>query len=111
MAFAIGGILAAVYLLLGLLLGVGAIQASDLALCGDPAGVAASGEDDCIDTSSAGRAVGLALAYGAVLAAFATVVLGVRFARRREGGRWLAASAVAAPVLALAAIFFLPVSF
>ena len=52
-------------------------------------------------------------AFGAasVLAAFATVVFGVRFARRREGGRWLAATAIATPVLALAAVLFLPISF
>jgi hypothetical protein len=111
LAYAIGGILATVYLLLGLLLLLGAISTSDLALCSDHAGVVASGEDDCIDTSSAGRAAGLVLGYGSVLAAFATVVLGVRFARRREGGRWLAATAVAAPLLALAAVLFLPISF
>jgi hypothetical protein len=111
MAYAVGGILAAIYLLLGLLLGVAAITTSDLALCSDHAGVLASGENDCIDSSSVGRAVGLVLGYGSVLAAFATAVLGVRFARRREGGRWLAAMAVAAPVLALAAVIFLPISF
>ena len=111
MAFAVGGILATVYLLLGLLLGVGAIQASDLAVCSDPAAVAESGEDDCFDTSSAGRAAGLALAYASVLAAFATVVLAVIFARRRVRGLQLAGAAVATPLLALGAIFFLPISF
>lgn len=84
MAYAVGGIVATIYLPIGLLLVVGAISVSDLALCSDPAGVAASGEDDCIDSSSLGRAVGLALAYESVLAAFATVALGVIFARRRE---------------------------
>jgi hypothetical protein len=111
MAWAVGGILASVYLLLGLLLAVGAIQASDLALCSEPAAVIESGEDDCIDTSSAGRAAGIALAYASVLAAFATVFLAVRFARRREGGLQLACAAVATPVLALGAILFLPISF
>ena len=111
MAFAIGGILATVYLLLGLLFLVGAIQASDLALCSDHAGVVASGEDDCIDTSSIGRVVGLTLAYGSVAAAFATVALGVLFARRRERGLQLAGMAVVTLVLALGAILFLPISF
>jgi hypothetical protein len=110
-ALAVGGMLATIYLLLGLLLAVGAIQVSDLALCSDHAGVIASGEDDCIDSSSAGRVAGLVLAYASVLAAFATVALGVRFARRREGGPLLAAAAVATPVLAVGAILFLPVSF
>ena len=111
MAFAVGGILATVYLLLGLLLLIGAITSSDLALCSDHAGVIASGEDDCIDTSEAGRAVGLALAWASVLAAFATVGLGVYFARRRERGAWLSIAAIAAPLLALGAVLFLPISF
>ncbi len=111
MAYAVGGILATVYLLLGALLLFSAIQVSDLALCDDPAGVIASGEDDCIDTSSAGRAVGVGLAFASVLASFATVGLRVIFARRRERGRQLATAAVATPVLALAAVFFLPISF
>ena len=55
MTYAVGGITATIYLLLALILLYSAIQVSDLALCSDPAGVAASGEDDCIDTSSAGR--------------------------------------------------------
>jgi hypothetical protein len=110
-AYAVGGILATIYLLLGLLLLVGAIQTSDLALCSDHAGVLASGEDDCIDTSEAGRALGLALGYASVLGAFATVGLGVFFARRRERGAQLAVVAVATPVLALGAILFLPISF
>ncbi len=111
MAFAAGGIVATIYLLLGLLLAVGAIQVSDLALCSDPAGVAASGEDDCIDSSSLGRVVGLVLAYGSVLAAFATVALGIWFARRRERGLQLAGTAIATLLLALGAILFLPVEF
>ena len=111
MAYAVGGILATIYLLLGLLLLVGAIQSSDLALCSDHAGVIASGEDDCIDASEAGRAAGLVLGYASVLAAFATVALGVYFARRRERGAQLAAAAIATPVLALGAVFFLPISF
>ena len=111
MTYAVGGITATIYLLLALILLYSAIQVSDLALCSDPAGVAASGEDDCIDTSSAGRVVGLALAYASVVGACATVGLGAYFARRRERGRQLAAAAVATPVLALAAVFFLPISF
>jgi hypothetical protein len=109
--YAVGGILATIYLLLGLLLLAGAISVGDLALCSDHAGVVASGESDCIDSSSAGRALGLALAYGSVLGAFTTVVLGVVFARRREQGRRLIAAAVATPVLALGAILLLPISF
>jgi hypothetical protein len=111
MAFAIGGIVATLYLLLGLALLFSAITVSDLALCSDPAGVSASGEDDCIDTSSAGRAAGLVLAYASTFAAFTTVGLGVLFARRRERAKQLAAAALATPVLALGAIFFLPISF
>ena len=111
MAYAVGGILAVIYLLVGLLLAFGALQVSDLALCSDPAGVAASGEDDCIDGGDAGRAIGLTLAYGSVLCAFATVGLGLVFARRRERGRLLALTAVLTPVLVLASILFLPVSF
>ena len=111
MSYAIGGIMATIYLLLGLLLVYSAIQVSDYALCSDPAGIAASGEDDCIDTSSAGRAIGLVLAYGSVIAAFATVGLGVFFARRRERAGQLAAAAIATPVLALGALLLLPISF
>ena len=111
MAYAVGGVIATIYLLLGLLLGFAAIQATDLALCSDHAAVLASGEDDCIDSSSLGRAVGLALAYASVATAFAAVVLGLIFARRRERGAQLAAAAIATPILALAAILFLPVSF
>ena len=111
MAFAVGAILATVYLLLGLLLGVGAVSVSDLALCSDHAGVVASGENDCVDTSSAGRALGLVLVYGSVLTAFVTVVLGVVFARSNARGRQLIAAAVATPVLALGAILLLPISF
>ena len=111
MSYAVGGITATIYLLLGLLLLFSAIQASDLALCSDPAGVIASGEDDCIDTSSAGRVAGLALGYASVVGAFATVGLGVYFARRRERGGQLATAAVATPLLALAAVLFLPINF
>jgi hypothetical protein len=110
-SFALGGITATIYLLAGLLLLVGAIQVSDLALCSDPEAVRASGEDDCIEGSSGERVAGLLLAYGAVGAAFATVALGVWFARRRERGRELALAAVATPLLALGALLLLPVSF
>ena len=111
MSYAVGGIIATLYVLLGALLLFSAIQVTELALCSDPAGIAASGEDDCIDTSSAGRAIGFVLAYCSVIAAFATVGLGVFFARRRERGGQLAAAAIVTPVLALAAVFFLPISF
>ena len=111
MAYAVGGITATLYFLLGLLLLFSALQVTDLALCSDPAGVVASGEDDCIDTSSAGRAIGYALAYAAVLASFATVGLAVFFARRRERAGQLVAAAIATPVLVLAAVLFLPISF
>jgi hypothetical protein len=110
-AFAVGGIVATVYLLAGLLLLVGAIQVSDLALCSDPDAVRASGEDDCIEGSSGRRVLGLALAYAAVATAFATVALGVIFARRRERGLQLALAAVVTPLLALGALLLLPVSF
>ena len=111
MTFALGGIIATIYLLAGLLLLVGAIQVSDLALCSDPEAVRASGEDDCIEGSSGERAVGLLLAYAAVGAAFAAVALGVVFARRRMHGRWLAVAAIATPLIALGALLLLPVSF
>lgn len=110
MAYAVGGIAATIYLLIGLLLAFGAIQVSELALCSDPAGVAASGEDDCIDSSGAGRALGLVLAFASVLCAFATVALGLVFARRRERGGLLALAAVLTPLLVLGAALFLPVS-
>ena len=111
MAFVVGGLVATLYLLAGLLLLVGAIQVSDLAPCSDPEAVRASGEDDCIEGSSGERILGLALAWGSVAAAFATVVLGVIFARRRERGVQLAFAAVATLALALGALLLLPVSF
>jgi hypothetical protein len=111
LAFVAGGILAALYLLAGLLLLVGAIEVSDLAVCTDPEAVRASGEDDCIDGSSGERMLGLGLAYGSVVAAFATVLLAVIFARRRERGLQLALAAAVTPLLALGALALLPVSF
>jgi len=111
MAFAAGGILATIYLLLGALLLIGAIQVSDLALCSDPDAVRASGEDDCIDTSSFGRAVGIALAYASVLGAVATIALALIFARRRERGAQLAVAAVLTPLLALGGFLLLPIEF
>lgn len=88
-----------------------ALGAADLASCSDPDAVPASGEDDCIEGSSAERLIGLVLGFGSVAAAAATVGFAFVYARRGQGGRRALASAVATPILALAALLLLPVSF
>jgi hypothetical protein len=109
--FAVGGIVATVYLVVALLLLVGATQVDGFALCSDPEAVNRSGEDDCIEGSSGERLIGLVLAYGAVATAFATVALGVWFASRHERGPLLALTAVATPLLTVGALALLPISF
>jgi hypothetical protein len=111
MAYAVGGILAALFGLVCALLLLAMISVSDLALCSDPEAVRASGESDCIEGSSGERIAGLALGWAAVLAAALTVALALVWARRRERGAQLAAAAIATPLLALGALLLVPVSF
>ena len=80
----------------------------DLPLCSD------SGRDpqeDCIEGGGFDRALGLVLGALAVVSAGAGVWFGVRLMRRGTDGRKLAMAAVATPLLALAALLLLPVSF
>ena len=93
----------------GLLLAM--ITAGDLASCEDRAAFLASGEDECIEGSGADKAIGLILGYGASATAALAAAWGAIYASRRSRGRAFVASALATPVLALGAFYFLPVSF
>lgn len=84
------------------------ISVADLPLCSDPDGAVV---DDCIEGSDTERALGLASALAAVLAAAAGTWSGARFVRGRTGKKVLMAALVATPVFALLAVFLLPVSF
>ena len=87
------------------------LSAIDLASCSDPDAVAASGEDDCIEGSADKRLIGLVIGFGSVAAAAATVSFAFIYARRGQGGGRTVASALATPILALAALLLLPVNF
>lgn len=107
----LAGLLALVLALACIGLLVALIDVSGLALCDDPEAVRASGSDDCIEGSSAGKAIGLALGGAATAVAAYGSFLAVGYTRRRQRGAALAACAVATPLLALGAVFLLPVSF
>ena len=104
--------------LLALFLGLAAIgllvamlEVGGLALCDDPEAFRASGSDDCIESSSGARALGLVLGWAAVACAALGSLLCARYARRRLGAGTAIACAGLTPLLALAALLLLPVSF
>ena len=104
------GIAAAVILaLLGLVLVLVMANVTGLPLCEDRE--AARAADECIEATSGERAVGLVAGWLATACATLGFAFAVRYARRGSGGARLAAIAAAAPVLALLAVAFLPVSF
>jgi drug/metabolite transporter (DMT)-like permease len=104
------GIIAAVILaLLGLVLVVVMINVTGLALCSDHAALKPA--DDCIEATSAERAIGLVAGWLAVVCAAVGIAFAIRFATRRTGAVRLVVTAALAPVLALLAVAFLPVSF
>jgi drug/metabolite transporter (DMT)-like permease len=100
---------AAVLGLLGLLLLVVMLNVTGLPLCSDREAVGAA--DECIEASSGERAFGVVAGWASVLSAALALLFVVRYARRGTGGGRLALTAALAPVLALLAAAFLPVSF
>jgi hypothetical protein len=107
----LAALVAVVFAVVFMLLLLFMLTATDLALCSDPEGIKASGEDDCIEGSAAEQALGLVLGFGSAAAAAATVVFGIVYARTARGGGRVVAAAVATPLLALGAMYLLPVSF
>ncbi len=107
----LAAVIAVVFALVTAGLLIAAIEVSDYPRCEDRAAVASSDEDECVEGSPARRAAGLAAVYGSVIVAAVTAVFGLGYASRRRGGRGLVICAIATPVLVLAALILLPISF
>jgi hypothetical protein len=90
---------------------VALVDAAGLPRCEDREAVAESDADECIEGSSAEKAIGLALGGAAAAVAAFGALLGIGYVRAGRGGARLAACAVATPVLALGALLLLPISF
>ena len=94
--------------LVGLLVLIVMLNVSGLPLCSDREAVRTA--DECIDSTSGERAFGMVAGWASVLSAALALFFAIRYARGAGGGR-LALTATLAPVLALLAVAFLPVSF
>lgn len=103
-------IVAAIILaLLALILLVLMLNVTGLPLCDDRGALRTA--DECIEASSTERVVGFVAGWLATVCAVVGSALAIRFAARGTGGVPLVVTAALAPVLALLAIAFLPVSF
>ena len=67
--------------------------------------------DHCFDASATEKTIGIVLGAAAVAVGLLGVAGGVGFVRGRGGGGRLALGVVATPLLALAALWFLQLSF
>ena len=108
---AIAVIVAIVFTVIAAALLIAMLEVSDLPRCDDPGAVQFADEDDCIEGSSARRAVGLTLGWASTVAAALAALFGFAYAAGRARGFAVAACALATPVLALAALMLLPISF
>lgn len=102
----LAALLALIAVVVVALLALLVLEAVDLASCSD-----ADVGEDCIEGSSAERIIGLVLGFGALAGALATLGLAVVAARRGRGIGRVLACALATAILALGALYFLPVSF
>ena len=66
---------------------------------------------ECLAATSAERIAGIAAGWAVVAGSALALAIGIRWAITRRGGAPFAIAALAAPLLALATIFLIPVEF
>lgn len=109
MRTALAVVAAIILALLGLILVIMMLNVTGLPLCGDRGALRMA--DECIESSSGERVIGLIAGWLATVCAALGFAFAIRYGSRGSGGTSLAVSGALAPVLALLAIAFLPVSF
>jgi hypothetical protein len=106
---AIALVAAIILAVLGLILLILMLNVTGLPLCDDRGALRMA--DECIEASSGERVIGLIAGWLATVCAVLGLGCAIRYASRGSGGTSLAVTGALAPVLALLAIAFLPVSF
>ncbi len=107
----LAGLLVIVLALAAAALLAGVVQGAGIPRCEDREAVAESDADECFETSSGGKTIGLVLGAAAGVVAALGAVAGVGYVRRRGGGGRLVLCTLATPILALAALLFVQISF
>jgi hypothetical protein len=109
MRTALAVVAAIILALLGAILLIMMLNVTGLPLCGDRAALRTA--DECIEASSGERVIGLIAGWLATVCAALGFAFAIRLAARGSGATRLAVTGALAPVLALLAVAFLPVSF